>query len=207
MTTRLSILTYAQHWDGSALRVRLLLIPRGSPLDPLGPGDAAFADAQFAFDLHVVPGLDDMPLLGSGSGMIISAPAIASARPVFELLAITYQIDPAPPPANPRRAGTQIRKHLPSTYVQAVSFAGGRTPWVFTDDSYSCALSAPMPRPYVKLPPPNPVIPWGKVFAILLRQKTLAEAAGLVRALDVTVDFDDATCLWWLGLCHAVAVG
>lgn len=188
MSTRLSILTYAQHWDGSALRVRLLLIPRGSPLDPLGPGDAAFADAQFAFDLHVVPGLDDMPLLGSGSGTIITAPAIASARPVFESLATMYQIDPAPPPANPRRAGTQIRKHLPSTYVQAVSFAGGRTPWVFTDDSYSCALNAPMPRPYVKLPPPNPLIPWGKVFAILLRQKTLAEAAGLVRTLDVTVD-------------------
>ena len=188
MATRLSILTHAQRWDGAALHVRLLLIPRGSPLDPLGPGDAAFTDAKFAFDVRVVPGLGDMPLLGGAPGTIVAAPAVASARPVFESLATTYQIDPAPPPANPRRAGTPIKKHLPSTYVNAVSFVSGRTPHVFTDDTYACALNAPPPRPYVRLPPPNPLIPWGKVIAFLLRQKTLAEAAGLVRAIDVTVD-------------------
>lgn len=188
MTTRLSMLTYAQRWDGAALHLRVLLIPRGSPLEPLSPGEPAFADARFVFDVHVVAGLDSLPVSGGSGGTVIGMPEIIGARALFESLAKTYPIDPAPPPANPRRAGTRIRKHLPSTYLDAVSYASPRSPYVSSDDTYACALNAPPPKPYVKLPPPNPVIPWGKVVAFLLRRQILAEAAGLVRVVDVEVD-------------------
>lgn len=187
MPTRLSILPYLQRWDGGMLHVRLLLIPRGSPLDPLAPGTPSFAEANFAFEVRLVPGLDDMPTLAGPPGTVVTAPVVATAKPLFQELQNQFQIDPAPPPANPRRAGTPIKKHLPTTYQVAAQFVAGRTPFVYTDDTYACALTAPPPKPFKKLPPPDPRVPWGKVIAFLLRQPVLAEGAGLIRPLDIAV--------------------
>lgn len=187
MTTRLSILPYLQSWDGNALQVRLLLLPRGSPLDPLAAGAPSFAAAKFTFNICLVPGLDVMPTLGGPPGIIVAEPVVATARPLFVELQNQFQIDPAPPPANPRRPGTQIKKHLPLTYQAASQYSGGRTPLVYTNDTYECAVQSPPPRPFHKLPPPDPRVPWGKVLAALMRQPVLAEGAGLVRRLNIVV--------------------
>lgn len=185
MATRLVFSPYVQNWDGGTLHVRLLLIPRGSPLDPLVAGAPSFADAKFVFDVHVVAGLDALPILGGPATATLAQAVVATAKPLFEALAVQFQIDPTPPPPVTRPAGTPIKKHLPLTYQNAVGFVPGRTPFAFTDDTYACAIKSPPPKPFVTLPPPNSKIPWGKVLAKLLRQPVLASAAGLIRTLDI----------------------
>jgi len=187
MATRLVLLPYLQSWDGAALHVRLLLIPRGNPLDPLTTGASAFPNAKLVLDVHVVLGLDTMPTLGGPPTVTVTEPVVATATPLFKALASQMPIDPAPPPPVTRPLGTAIKKHLPITYQNAAGFTPGRTPLVFTDDTYSCALTSPPPKPYVKLVPPT-TIPWGKVIAALLRQPKLSEGAGLVRPLAVPVE-------------------
>ena len=188
MATKLVFSPYVQHWDGAGvLQVRLLLLPRGSPVDPLAPGAPSFAAAKFVFDVHVVSGLDALPVPGGVPAKSFPQGAVATAQPIYDALAAQFQIDPAPPPAKPRAAGTTIKKHLPLTYQNAVGFTPG-TANVFTDDTYSCAITSPSPKPFKQFPPPDPKLPWGKVIAKLLRQPKLAEAAGLIRAFDVPVD-------------------
>ena len=177
MATSLVLLPYLQQWDGAVLHVRLLLIPRGSPVDPLAAGAPAFPAANFVFDVHLLPGLDALPVPGGAAFATIASPAVPTADPVFAALGALYPIDPAPPAAV-RPPGTLVQKHLPLSYQQASNFAPGRTSLVFTDDTYACAIQAPPARPWQRLPPPNPKIAWGKVIAILLRNPVLAEAAG-----------------------------
>jgi hypothetical protein len=186
MATRLVILPYLQRWDGAALHVRLLLIPRGNPLDPLIAGAPNFSAANFVFDIHLLTSPDALPTPGGAPFATVSSPVVATALPVFNALAAIYAIDPAPPTAK-KPPATQVKKHLPLSYQQAVGFAPGRTPLVFTDDTYSCALQSPPSRPFKRLPLPNPQIGWGKVIAILLRNPVLAAAAGLIRTLDIAI--------------------
>ena len=58
-TTRLNLLPYLQEWDGANLQIRLLAVPRESPLDALVSGGSgpSFAKAHFSFDVHLVQGL------------------------------------------------------------------------------------------------------------------------------------------------------
>ena len=186
MATRLVLLPYLQRWDGASLQIRLLLIPRGNPLDPLAPGSPNFPSADFVFDIHLLTGLDALPTPGGVPLASFPSPAVPTALPTFNALAAQYQIDPTPPAAA-RPPATQVMKHLPLSYQQAVGFAPGRTSLVFTDDTYSCALQSPPTRPFKRLPPPNPKIGWGKVIAFLLRNPTLASAAGLIRTLDIPI--------------------
>lgn len=186
MATRLVLLPYLQGWDGSKLHVRLMLIPRGNPLDPLAAGAPNFPSCQFTFDVHLLTGLGALPTPGGAPFATIASPVVPTALPVFNALATQYQIDPSPPVAV-RPPATQVKKHLPRSYQQAVGYAPGRSNLVFTDDSYSCAMQAPAPKPFKRLPPPNPKIPWGKVLAFLLRNPTLASAAGLIRTLDIAI--------------------
>jgi hypothetical protein len=187
VATALVLLPYLQSWDGTVLHVRLLLVPRGNPLDPLTAGAPNFPSAKFVFDVHLLQGLDALPVPGGTAYTTITSPVVATALPAFNALASLYQIDPAPPGAT-RPPGTQVQKHLPLSYQQAASYAPGRTPLVFTDDTYSCAIQAPPPKPFKRLPPPNPKVAWGKVIAILLRNPVLAEAAGLVRTLAISIN-------------------
>src|SRR5215469_7268585 len=110
MATRLSILTYLQEWDGSNLFARLLMIPRGSPLDPLTAGTTSFAEAKFVFSARVVLGLDSLPTPAAAVTATISPGVLATSKPLFDALATVYQIDPAPPTPSPRRANTFFKK-------------------------------------------------------------------------------------------------
>ena len=186
MATRLVLLPYLQRWDGGTLHVRLMLIPRGNPLDPLAPGAPNFPSSKFVFDVHLLAGVDALPTPGGAPMATVTSPVVSTALPVFNALATQYQIDPSPPSAT-RPPATQVKKHLPLSYQQAVNYAPGRSKLVFTDDTYACAMQAPPPKPFKRLPPPNPKIAWGKVVAFLLRNPALATAAGLIRMLDIAI--------------------
>jgi hypothetical protein len=187
MATSLVLAPYIESWDGQALRVRLLLLPRGNPLDPLVDGAPNFVTANFVLEVHIIQGLDALPAPGNPAFSTLSSPAVSTALSLFQAAEQTFQIDPSPPPQPPRPAGTQVKKHLPRTYQAAVGFAPGLNSLVFTDDTYSCAIKTPPPLPFKRLPPPNPLISWAKVIAIFLRNSQLAEAAGLAREFTIPI--------------------
>jgi hypothetical protein len=192
--TRLNLLPYLQHWDGARLRVRLLAVPRGNPLDPLvAPAGKSFAAADFVFAVRLVAGLDQIPTFGTPvSEVDIASPHLPHAQDLFNQLANVFPIDPAPPAPNPRPAGTRIKKYLPPTYRDAVGLSVPRSPYTVSDDSYFCTLRTGTNKPpYKKIKPPAaPKFPWGKVIAIAMRQPVLAEAVGIIRPLDVAVPAD-----------------
>ena len=188
--TRLTLLPYAQSFDGANVVLRLLLLPGGSPLEPLNPGDpttAPFSTANLSFSLTLTSGLADMPPAGTHTTTTTALPAPAQAQALFTKLAATFAINPTPPPASPRRSMT-VLKHLPPSYRDASGVTQPRTPFALTDDSYACAhrqIRKPKPLPHRADP-----IPWGRVIAIALRQPKLAEALGLIRTVDVPVPAD-----------------
>ena len=186
MATSLVLLPYLQRWDGASLEVNLLLIPRGNPLDPLIAGAPNFPSAHFVFDIHLLEGVGTLPTPGGSPFTTIASPVVATALPSFNAMASLYQIDPSPPVAI-RPPGTQVQKHLPLSYQAAANYAPGRTSLVFTNDTYSCAMQAPPATPFKRLPTPNPLVPWGKVIAALLRNPVLATAAGLIRTLTIAI--------------------
>ena len=128
--TRLTLLPYAQSFDGANVAVRLVLLPAGSPLDPLNPGDPTtppFATANLSFSLVLTSGLSGMPPAGTHTTSTVALPALAQAQALFTKLAATFPINPTPPPANPRRDMT-VLKHLPPSYREASGVTQPRTP-------------------------------------------------------------------------------
>src|ERR1700676_1827875 len=170
-STRLTLLPFLQSYDGATLAVRLLLLPVGSPLTPLNPGNpagASFATAQLGLSVVLTAGLAAMPPAGTQTVTGVPSPAPAQARALFTALAGQTAIDPSPAPAQPRRAGTAIKKHLPESYRRASGVTQPRTPFALTDDTYCCTRrKAPTLH---KLPDLAKPIPWGKVIAAALRQ-------------------------------------
>lgn len=189
--TRLSLLPFLQAWDGGALAVRLVIIPRGDPTEPLvsgaPTGSPSFANANLVIEARIVPGLNSMPTLSSASvntNAVIATPA--DRGELFQWLAATFPIDPAPPAPVRPSATTRLRKYLPHTFRDAAGWTPGRTRNVVTDDSYFCLLDAPPKRDKLFKKQPS-LIPWGKVIAIALRQPALAEALGITRPFDLPI--------------------
>jgi hypothetical protein len=193
--TKLNLLPYLQHWDGDQLKLRLLAVPRGNPLDPLvEPAGPSFATADFVLDIRLIAGLDAMPVFSAAAtNVIVPSPHPPQATNLFNELAGVFPIDPSPAPANPRPGGTRIKKYLPPSYRNAVGFSGSsRSLYTVSDDSYLCTMrSGTNKPPYKKIKPPHePRFPWGKVIAIAMRQPVLAEALGIIRPFDVPVPSD-----------------
>jgi hypothetical protein len=194
---RLNLLPYLQEWDGANLQIRLLAIPRDSPLDPLisglTPPGPSFATANFKFDVCLVQGLGAIPIIGTPTTPVLVTPSFpAQAESLFNELANVFTIDPAPAPAKPRQAGRQIRKYLPPTYRDAVGFSGHRSTLTVSNDEYYCLMhSGASKPPYKKIKPPvNPKYAWGKVIAMALRQPVLAEALGMIYPMTIPVPAD-----------------
>ena len=67
LANRLSILTFPQRWDGDRIHLRVLVIPKGDPLEPLvkGPTPAddapSFATARLALQALTMSGLEGLP--------------------------------------------------------------------------------------------------------------------------------------------------
>jgi hypothetical protein len=186
MAARLVLLPHAQHYDGTVLKLRLLIVPRGSPLEDLLPGAPSFAKANFKFEVHVVPGLGSLPVLGGTPLTTKPSPTVPTAEAVFTALTGQFNIDPSLPRGSGVPSGTQVRKHLPSSYQTAANYAPGRTELVSTDSRYLCLIKSVPSKPK----PPvvgNGMIPWGKVLAAILRNAAIAEAAGLIRSFDIPI--------------------
>jgi hypothetical protein len=193
---KLSIITLAERWDGKndELQLRVLVLPRGNPLQPLieRPSPAAselpFANASLALQAMLIPSLDRLPdpsdVTATRTLNVLTPPnlvklyrELAKALPLAPAGSITRK-------AEPRRHDTQIKKFLPVSYREAFPFEQPR-PFTFVDDTYRCALRTPPKAP--PLDEPNPGMSWGEVLAAVLQQPRLAERLGLVYAARVTL--------------------
>lgn len=187
--TRLSLLTFPNRWDGSALSINILALPIGSPLDPLAAGELAFADAALGLAAQLIPSLDRLPAFADVTTTLPLAitPPPPTPRDVFNLLAGSVPIvPPTPATATPRRAGRAIKKLLTPSYLRAVDFAPTRTRFAVTDDSYECALNCATQPPPPGAPRPVNDWTWGRVIALALRQPRLAQRLGLLYEATVT---------------------
>ncbi|KAH0564779.1 hypothetical protein GP486_001836, partial [Trichoglossum hirsutum] len=189
---RLVILPFLQAWDGSSLTVRLLLVPRGNPQDPLittSPAPSpnpSFAASNFSFDIFITPA-DSLPAPGGTPLLNVPSPAVPTANPIFNACKAQLSIDPSLPPSKGRPAGVQVKKYLPKSYQSAVGYAPKPGGNVVTDCSYLCMLRSPPPSKFPKVLPTVDKIPWGKVIALLLRNHDLASAAGLIRSFPLPI--------------------
>ena len=193
---KLSILAFPQHWDAAARRIRLraLVLPRVSPLEPLwpaarsAPDQPAFVDASLTLQMRFLPGLGTLPD-ASAAPLAVNAPdrTPPGLRALYESLAALFPIAPAGelPAPEPRRSSTRILKYLPTSYRSAFAFSEPRTPRAVIDDSFRCALKRPPPR--TPPAPRSPGLRWGQVIASVLPQPRLAERLGLVYDLDLEI--------------------
>jgi hypothetical protein len=195
MTTRLTLIPYLQGWDGSNLTIRLLALPRGSPIDQLvPPSPTSFATANFKFDVHILTDINTLPQPGGTTFTTVPSSAPPQGLALFNALALQFPIDPTTPTgAGSKPPGSVVKKHLPLSYQNAVNYTRGQSSaLVYTDDTYSCMMGQHTGH-YTHLPPPNPKYAWGRVIAMLLRNSTLAQTAGLIRPF--TINFPDPTTL------------
>ncbi len=193
-TFQLSLLAFPQSWDGTNIRLRILVMPQGDPLSPLltgvapAPDSPAFADAKPGFIAQLIPSLDALPAPGVATAQVsLATSPPANARTLFQQLAAQFSIVPDPPGKPPRRNGYQIRKFLPESYRHAFNFDKPSTPFALTDDTYSCMMKQlPVKTPQ---PPPPSTVSWGRVIGFAIRQPLLASALGLL--YDTTVALPD----------------
>ena len=195
----LAVLPYLQGWDGNRLDVRLLILPRIDPLQPLVGDSPAFPLANFVFEVRFLPGLSELPTTGSGTLIQTqSLPVVPTANALFQgilsqLESADLGIDPSPPPVGrvpepgaPPLPIFNVRKHLPLSYQAAVGYVPQPPPELCsTDDTYSCMLKMrTVPQTNYTQVVPSKLVPWGRLIAALLRRPKLAEAAGLVRPVN-----------------------
>jgi hypothetical protein len=190
LPTRLIVLPFLQHWDGAALELRLLTTPQGSPLTPVVPGEPAFVDTAFTFDVRLIGDSSQVPTLASAAtSIVVPTPVPADARGLSEALAAELPIDPSQPTLDGRSSAIRFMKYAPPAYRDATGYGGGSNPFLVTDDTYHCAIKAPVPAGTVLKTEPPPLA-WGKVLAQALRQPLLAQPLGMVRPMSVTPPAD-----------------
>ena len=208
MDARIAILTFPQHFDGAALHLRMLLVPRlslawnGDPLQPLiqnfpnaGDTTPAFADANLQLEARIMSGLARFPVNApvDVTGALAAASGVrANARALFEEL-----VAPAPgrftlaatPPTLAEKVKPEIfiKKYLPVSYRNSFLFTGPRTPDAVTDDSYHCAIKESKDvNPAFQVSPST--VSWGEIYAFCLRHAPLATELGLIRSASLAVD-------------------
>ncbi|UVF22238.1 hypothetical protein HPT29_026510 (plasmid) [Microvirga terrae] len=202
--TRLVVLPFPQHWDGGRLFLNVLVGAFGHPLQPLIPGEPAFADAQIKFVAKLIPSLDRLPTPAD----VTAEPALVVADPadkkeLFQTLATRFSISGNAKPYAPVTAKTCIKKLLMPSYMEATGFRRARTEFAVTDDSYVCALVNGAPP---KLKPPQPPQPptWEPILAQAIRQPLLAEKLGFMyrSSLDPAQGFFDQGGWLYISLAH-----
>ncbi len=189
-----SLSTFPQRWDGTNIRLRILVMPQGNPLSPLltgvspTPDSPAFADAKPRFVAELIPSLAALPSPGAVTAQVnLTTTPPAGARALFEQLATQFNIVPDAPGNPPRRNGYSISKYLPDSYRDSFNFDRPSTPFALTDDSYFCMLKDPPIKTFQ--PPPPSTVSWGRVMGYAIRQPLLASALGLV--YDATFTLPD----------------
>jgi hypothetical protein len=203
-TRRFTILTFPQYFDGDVLKLNIVFLPRNqNPLmdaiEPSSQKAPPFADAKLSFVAKIITGLAGLPTdTFSVPPVALTTAQPANARPLFEALAKTFQIDnlgasntdaninfyPNKAP-DPLPVDQSVKKYLPFTYRRAFHFVAPRTKNAVTDDSYHCAVRAAEPVPFTPSPQQ---ISWGKVFAYAMRQPLLARELGMIYETQIALD-------------------
>ncbi len=207
---RFTMLTFPQFFDGNALGVNVVFLPRNqNPLMAAIEGQApipdapAFADAKMAFVAKIITGLSGMPGTSSTAvpvTLTVTQPTMS--RPLFDALANQFKIKnkgaqnttaniaaypESDGPGKPRSRENSVKKYLPHSYRQSFNFVAPRSPGNgVTDDSYHCAVRDAAPNPAF-VPSPEEIT-WGQVFASAMRQPQLAEALGMIYQTQLTID-------------------
>lgn len=198
---RFSILTFPQFYDGEALTVHIVVIPRDqNPLSPAIeqenpiPDAIAFADARLSFTASIFNGLSVFPHNHAPiASLPLAVDAPGNAREIFEALGNHLSIanfnatnrnvdlDAIPAehkPAAARPEALTVKKYLPHTYRGAFNFTSPRHRNAVTDDSYHCAIKSG--KNVSGFQRSSNIVSWGKAFAYLLRQPQLARRAGMI---------------------------
>ncbi|MCD9033142.1 hypothetical protein LDO32_15550 [Luteimonas sp. Y-2-2-4F] len=197
LPVRLILLPFLQGYDGARLSVRLLVAPQTDPTAPPAAGLTPYVETDFGFELHFVPGPSQLPVPGAASiAEIRSSPAAPEAAAICRALDARFSIDASVGPVDGRSGAPTIVKYAPPAYRRATGYGGGNR-FLLTDESYRCAIDAPV-QPGTSLKVEPPVMSWGKVLAQALRQPLLAEAIGLVRRFELPLPADVALHGGWL---------
>jgi hypothetical protein len=187
LPTRLVLMPFLQRWDGDRLFVRVIVAPQTDPLSPPAPGLTPYASTDFQFETRLVADASVLPDYSSAATVDTwLSPAPAQAADLCTALDAVLAIDKTVGPADGRIGAPTIVKHAPSAYCDASGYRNGDNRYLFADDTYRCAIKAPIPSgTSIKATPP--VMSWGKVLAQVLRQPLMCEAVGVVRAVDLEV--------------------
>lgn len=186
-SSRLSLLTFPQFWDGQSLAVRFLCLPRPAPDVALGPSLPDFAHANLVFRARLISGLDAMPAAANAideGPLLLEHPPLNKAT-LFEELTEQFDILPPAPVAGPP-AERQFLKASTESYDRLAGTAR-RSRYMRERDDYECALHEAATNQQAE---ENPVVlstslTWGRVIAHALRQPVLAEALGLMGQASV----------------------
>src|SRR3954462_14746540 len=106
---RLSLLPFPQSWNGGALVVRFLCLPKGDPQAPLKAGLPAFADANLVFEAQLIGSLARLPLSGDATPVgprVLDSPPVEKAA-LFDEMTRQFKITAVAGPAGPK---PQFRK-------------------------------------------------------------------------------------------------
>lgn len=192
---KLTLASYLQRWDAdtNTLATNLLVMPTGSPLNPLGTGlpvadpGPAFADCKLVFSAMLSKNWQQLPGFSEVDSSEVLSPAMpANRQALFKGLADQFKITKSEAVAV-RKQELMVRKHLMSSYTKSFAFVAPKTKLASTDDTYACLLNCPP-----KIPPaPKPIdtsVSWAEAISFALRQPQLARAMGIVYELTVKVD-------------------
>jgi hypothetical protein len=214
-TDKLRILTFPQRIAGRALELNVLLMPTqgllnlqdtfASVLNPGGNVDLPqFITANLELELTAIRGLASYPFsdpaLLAADGATLEPFATGATFPpgmtaLYEGLASQFDLGPtngksAGGALTPLADSDGIRKYLPRSYRSAFNFTTPRTHYASTDDTYHCAIKRSSQR-NPAFPKSNNRVTWGRVIAFCLRQPLLAERAGLLHRIPLTLPIDD----------------
>ena len=198
LATKLTLAAYLQRWDAatSTLSVNLLVMPTGSPLNPLGTGlpvadpGPAFANCKLVLNASLSKNWQQLPGFNEVDTTEVLSPTMPSNRSaLFKGLANQFKITKSEAPAV-RKAELMVRKHLMGSYTKSFAFVAPKTKLASTDDSYACLLNCPPKTPPVPKPIDNSVS-WAEAISFAVRQPRLAREMGIVYELTVKVNPPD----------------
>jgi hypothetical protein len=195
---KLTLVPYLQQWNATQhkLHVNLLVMPVGSPLDPLGNGltvtdpGPSFAQSNLVFKAFLSKDWQQMPGFSNTDFDQVIAPSMSSNRSaIFQELARQFNIT-KPEILAERNKEMMVRKHLMKSYRESFAFVEPKTPLASIDDTYSCLLNCPPKKPLAP-PPVDNSVSWAEAMSFALRQPLLAREMGLVYELEVDVNPHD----------------